>query len=298
MNQPTRLLVVLSLLTLAGSAAAQRFRVMTANLWYSGTRGFDYVHGIYPLGQQITWPGFKGFAKQRFAFGYGVVGLQEIDRGTKRTGGLDVAADLAKALGPTWTHRFAATQESDGGHTGNAMLTNAGIAKLQYWSFAHNPEHPEDYGPRPRGAIAAKLDFAGKRLWFVTTHLEPANRFALAQVFQLLGRVKTFDPDTPVIVVGDMNILNGTGKSATEATYYAMAAAFGAAGFTDVSEKLPTRVPGAEQTIAVTDGQLDYVFLYDPHKRLELKYRASVWVMNYPNIFSDHLAVVADFEWL
>lgn len=160
-----------------------------------------------------------------------------------------------------------------------------------------NPNSHGDYGSRQRGAVAMKLDFNGKRLWFVNTHFEPANRFALAQVFQLLGKVKTFDPDTPVIVVGDMNILNGTGMSATEATYYKMAGAFTAAGFTDISYKKPTRVPGAKQAIAVTDGQLDYIFVYDPHKRLTVKTCRSAWVMSYPNIFTDHLAVIADFEW-
>jgi endonuclease/exonuclease/phosphatase family metal-dependent hydrolase len=293
---PIRACVLLAL-ALSTTCSAQKFRVITSNLWFSGTKGFNYRNGIYPLGRYTTWPGIKTYMKRAIPWGYGIIGLQEVDYKTKRTGGLNVSYDLVGTMGWGWTHRFGATQGSNGGTTGNSVLTNAKVVKVQYWKYTFNPASPVDYGSRQRGAVALKLDFNGKRLWFVNTHLEPSNRFALAQVFQLLGRVKTFDPDTPVIVVGDMNIMNGTGKSATEQTYYRMAGVFDAAGFVDISYKKATRIPGAAQAIPIADGQLDYIFVYDRHARLTVHSCRSAFVMSYPNIFTDHLAVIADFEW-
>lgn len=290
------LLVSLAVLGLHTLAPAQRFRVVTANLWYSGTRGFNSSTGAYPLGHQTSWPGIKAALKWRVSSGYGILGLQEVYWKTKSTGFLDSPADLKAHLGYGWSHRFGATQASDGGFVGNAALTNARIVKEQAWRFAFNPQST-DYGSRPRGAQALKLDFEGKRLWFVNTHLEPSNSVALAQVFQLLGKVKTFDPDTPVLVVGDLNIMNGTGLSPTEKTFLLMDAAFSAAGFVDVSAKKPTRLPGATQGSALADGQIDFIYLYDRHDRLKTR---SCWSgrLGYgPLVFSDHLAVVAEFEW-
>ena len=279
------------------SGAAQRFRVITSNLWFSGTRGFDYVNNIYPLGHATSWPGIKRFMKRWTPSGYGIIGTQETDFYTNRTGKLNVPGNLASHLGSGWTYRYGATAPSDGGWTGNSVLTNAVVAKQQIWKFAFNKSKPADFGKHQRGAVALKLDFAGKRLWFVNTHFETQNRLALAQVFQLLGKIKTFDPDTPVIVVGDLNIMNGVGYSATEATFHKMAAAFSAAGFVDVAEKKYSRMPGAHYALAVADGQIDYIFVYDPHQRLTVHGSWSTRVMHYPQVYTDHFAVMADLEW-
>jgi endonuclease/exonuclease/phosphatase family metal-dependent hydrolase len=182
-----------------------------------------------------------------------------------------------------------------GGTFGNAIVTNAPIAKTQYWRFAHDPDNPQQFGEEPRGAIAVRLDFDRKPLWFVDVHLDPPNGIAMRQVWQLMGRIKTFDPDFPVIVAGDFNIRNRSPRTGSpEQTYYTMAKVFELAGFVDVSLHRDTAVIAPTTAL---DGQLDYVFVYDPNSRITCTSCTAAWVASSPYVFTDHKALVARFRW-
>jgi endonuclease/exonuclease/phosphatase family metal-dependent hydrolase len=201
--------------------------------------------------------------------GYGIIGMQEVDRGTSRVALLNVPQVVAAGMGRGWGSRFDALMSFQGGTFGNAVVANVSITKTQYWHFAHDPNNPLQFGEEPRGAIAVKVDFSGKPLWFVNVHLDPPNGIAMRQVWQLMGNIKTFDPDFPVIVVGDFNIRNrAPGTGSPEQTYFTMAQVFDLAGFEDVSLHRNTAI---EAPTTALDGQLDYVFVYDPNRRITVK---------------------------
>ena len=282
-------------LTLAGTPA-QSFSVVSSNLWYSGTKAYNYsantLHTTFPA---PLW-NIENFFQSVVGSGYGVIALQEVYDGASHVGGLDVPQHIQNRMGYGWTSRFGGLMPTAGGSRGNAVATNANVVKTQYWQFAWDAQNTADYGSEQRGAVATKLDFGGKRLWFVSVHLAYENPVALAQVFQLLGKVKTFDPDSPVIVAGDLNIRNRSpGTGGPDVLYHNMAAAFGSAGFEDVSLHLDTatNVPNS----ATLNGQLDYIYLYDPHNRLTVTSCTARWVYNYPHVWSDHRALLARMYW-
>ncbi len=289
--------LLLWLILLPSLASAQEFTVVSLNMWQSGTRGFNALtHQLLPA-SPARLSGFEAFLRRTVPSGHGLVGLQEVDDGARRSGGIDVAQCLDQAMGPGWANRFGGVLPYQGGRYGNALLTNVRIRKTQYWTFAHDPNNASDYGREPRGAVACKLDFGGKSLWFITTHLDPVNAVALRQAWQLMGCLKTLDPDVPVIVVGDFNIRNRPPRTGNpERTYAHLAAVFDAAasGFVDVSRNLSTAV---EAPLTTTNGQLDYIFLYDPHSRLRLLRCQAAWVTAPRYVLSDHKALVARFRW-
>lgn len=292
-------LAVLSVLPSLAEAQAQSFRVVSSNLWYSGTKAYNYMtnteHTMYPA---PLW-NIENFFQSAVGRGFGVIALQEVYNGTSQVGGLDVPHHIQSRMGVGWTSRFGGLVPTGGGSRGNAVATNANVVKTQYWKFAWDLNNQADYGSEQRGAVATKLDFGGRRLWFVSVHLAYENPVALAQVFQLLGKVKTFDPDSPVIVAGDLNILNRSpGTGSPELTYHKMAAAFGSAGFEDLSLHLDTATRiSATPSSATLNGQLDYIYLYDPHDRLTVTSCTARWVYNYPYVWSDHRALVAQMHW-
>ncbi len=285
-------------LTLAGTPA-QSFSVVSSNLWYSGTKAYNYstntLHTAFPA---PLW-NIENFFQSAVGSGYGVIALQEVYDGASHVGGLDVTQHIQSRMGDGWTSRFGGLMPDAGGSRGNAVVTNATVVKNQYWQFAWDSGNLADYGSEQRGAVATKLDFGGRRLWFISVHLAYENPVALAQVFQLLGKVKTFDPDSPVIVAGDLNIRNrspGTGNP--ELTYHKMAAAFGSAGFEDVSLHLDTATRiSATPSSATLNGQLDYIYLYDPHNRLTVTSCTARWVYDYPYVWTDHRALLARMHW-
>jgi endonuclease/exonuclease/phosphatase family metal-dependent hydrolase len=290
-----QLLPAVLALVLPAAAGAQQFTVISSNLWHSGTRGFDYTTGYMPLGMQVTLPGIAAFFDRTMGSGYGVIGMQEVDRGTSRVGYLDVAQHLAGAIGTGWVSRFGGLMSFQGGAFGNAVVSNVTIAKTQYWRFTHDPTNHAQFGEQPRGAVAVRLDFGKKPLWFVNVHLDPVNGIAMRQAWQLIGMVKTLDPDFPVIVAGDLNIRNrAPGTGTPEQTYFRLAALFELAGFEDVSLHRATAINAPATTL---DGQLDYIFVYDPHDRITVTSCSAEWVFSYPYVFTDHKALVARCRW-
>jgi endonuclease/exonuclease/phosphatase family metal-dependent hydrolase len=125
-----------------------------------------------------------------------LVGLQEVDRGVKRTEGKDEIAELAKLTLMDYT--FAHNLDYQGGQYGVAILSRSLIQKIDHRMYENKREAER------RGMIRVEVDFAGRTLNFATTHLdyqqEDGRLFETEQMLKFLDDVRG-----PLIVVGDFN---------------------------------------------------------------------------------------------
>lgn len=185
-----------------------KIRVMTLNIGKGAT-----------LGQGSVQDNLDGFANLIDSENIDIVGLQEVDIGTTRSGGIDEVDYLKSELQgrqPTekWSGLFAKAIDFQGGEYGIAILTRLNFRdppKVQRWQLS--PKSSE-----PRVAMAVKIDDLGgtgqnkRQLWFVTTHLglktsdDPDASPQLGQISYILQKMQTFDPAVPSILCGDFNI--------------------------------------------------------------------------------------------
>jgi endonuclease/exonuclease/phosphatase family metal-dependent hydrolase len=121
-----------------------------------------------------------------------VIALQEVEA---HDSGADMLAWLASETG--FNAVAGTTLLRHDGHFGNALLTRCPIGKTQLCDLSWRAREP-------RGAIAADLDFQGRHLHVVATHLglRPAER--REQVQQLLKLFGERAGDNAVLV-GDLN---------------------------------------------------------------------------------------------
>lgn len=160
-----------------------------------------------------------------------VVLLQELDSGCKRTGGVDVANELAVALdmGGIFATEFEELDDpvrgerrAGGGVHGNAVLTRLPILPKSSGFFRHSPQYDWEANghtegqPRRGGRVSLWIDVEvnKKVVRCVSTHLENkcgilgrVRQFAemLPTVFNVSGDNKIYDA---VIMGGDLNTLN------------------------------------------------------------------------------------------
>lgn len=127
-----------------------------------------------------------------------IVALQEVDRWTQRTKGLDIIIELADLTGMTYA--FGKTIEYDGGDYGNGVLTRFPILEERNTLYAYETE-----GER-RGAMLLVLDIRGQETLFMNTHLdhreEDTDRLSASE--ELIGQLKPYDA-LPAIICGDFN---------------------------------------------------------------------------------------------
>ncbi|HEV8617959.1 MAG TPA: endonuclease/exonuclease/phosphatase family protein, partial [Candidatus Udaeobacter sp.] len=125
-----------------------------------------------------------------------LVGLQEVDRGVQRTQRIDEIVELAKLT--HMDYAFAFNLAYQGGQYGVAILSRLPIAATEHRLFKNLREAER------RGFIRAEVSFHGRKLNFVTTHLDyQYNDGRLFETEQLLGALH--DVKEPLIVVGDFN---------------------------------------------------------------------------------------------
>jgi len=127
-----------------------------------------------------------------------VVTLQEVDRGTERTGRVDQARRLADLTGMEAV--FGPFMPYQGGEYGMAILTRLEILE------SHNHRLPP--GAEPRTALTVRVRTpGGSPLWVSGVHFYRTERERLAQANRLL---RTLSNQTdPVILAGDFNSLRG-----------------------------------------------------------------------------------------
>ncbi len=125
-----------------------------------------------------------------------LVGLQEVDRGVERTGRVDEIRELARLTGMDYA--FAHNLDYQGGQYGVAVLSRFPILAIDHWRYANTRERER------RGFIRVEVEVKGRRLNFVTTHLDyqftDGRLFETRQLLDALADVRG-----PLVVTGDFN---------------------------------------------------------------------------------------------
>lgn len=199
-----------------------------------------------------------------------LVGLQEVDRGVKRTEGKDEIAELAKLTSMNYV--FAHNLDYQGGQYGVAILSRFPIGAIDHRKYENKREAER------RGMIRVEVEVGGKTINFVTTHLdyqyEDGRVFETQQMLEFLSAQKA-----PLIVVGDFN------DEPTGAAYKLMRA-----GFQDTWVRSRAAGEGLSYPADKPAKRIDYIFT-----RVSDRIRAKrAWTVN--TLASDHLPVIAELE--
>jgi endonuclease/exonuclease/phosphatase family metal-dependent hydrolase len=199
-----------------------------------------------------------------------LVGLQEVDRGVKRTEGKDEIVELAGLT--KMQYAFAHNLDFQGGQYGVAILSRLPIRNIDHRKFENKREAER------RGMIRVQVEFGGKIVNFVTTHLdyqyEDGRVFETEQLLQFLGEVKG-----PIILVGDLN------DEPVGAAYKLLLGSF-----TDAWLENHTKAIGLSYPADKPVKRIDYVF-YRSAERIRSE---KAWVVDTPA--SDHLPVIVELR--
>jgi endonuclease/exonuclease/phosphatase family metal-dependent hydrolase len=192
-----------------------------------------------------------------------VVMLQEVDRRTRRSGGVDQLAELARLNGMGMY--FGKTIDHEGGEYGNAILSRLPVAEHS------NTPLP---GIEPRGFVSILTEDG---VLFLGTHLDvgrsEAARVASAERINAWVAARL---GSPAILAGDLNAVRGS------ATFQKLAAAWTIAG-----GEMPT-IP-----VGKPERQIDFI-LFRPSGRWRV---VEVNVVDEP-VASDHRPIFAVLELL
>ena len=199
-----------------------------------------------------------------------LVGLQEVDRGVKRTEGKDEIAELSKLT--SMHYAFAHNLDYQGGQYGVAILSRFPIRQVDHRKYENRREAER------RGMIRAEIQIAGRTINFVTSHLDyqhaDGRLFETEQMLKFLEDVKG-----PLIVVGDFN-----DEPAGEAYKLILAS------FHDSWMMANAKGAGLSYPADQPSKRIDYVFT----RRSDRIRAKKAWIVN--TLASDHLPVVADLE--
>jgi endonuclease/exonuclease/phosphatase family metal-dependent hydrolase len=199
-----------------------------------------------------------------------LVGLQEVDRGVRRTEGIDEIKELAKMT--RMDYAFGHNLDYQEGQYGIAILSKFLIQKTDHRKFENRREAER------RGMLRVEVDIGGSTINFATTHLDyqrdEGRLFETEQLLRFLADLKN-----PLIVVGDFN------DEPSGSAYKLMLTKFADAwigsrakgdGFSYPADKPSKRI--------------DYIF-YRTSDGVRAK---KAWVVKTPA--SDHLPVMAELE--
>ncbi|MEL6105724.1 MAG: endonuclease/exonuclease/phosphatase family protein [Planctomycetota bacterium] len=132
-----------------------------------------------------------------------IVALQEVDRGTKRSGVIDQLSVLAQR---TKMHAiFGKAKDLEGGEYGNGLLAKEPI------EFVANTALPGGFGREPRSVLVGRVYFNGpnrsrQEVVVLSTHLDfvPGSQAQLDSA-KIIGDVLNEHARVPVLLAGDMN---------------------------------------------------------------------------------------------
>jgi endonuclease/exonuclease/phosphatase family metal-dependent hydrolase len=186
---------------------------------------YNILHGRSPADGRVDVERFREAVASLDA---DVLGLQEVDRHQPRSGGVDLTAAAAEAMGAV-DHRFAAALHGTPGlawtaATGEDQPGSAayGIALLsrypvRRWRVLRLPglrgrvpvwfpdrSHPSLVTEEPRVAVTAEVDAPGGRLTVAVTHLTFIPGWNRVQLRRLV-RATSGGPD-PLVLMGDLNL--------------------------------------------------------------------------------------------
>ena len=136
-----------------------------------------------------------------------VVLMQEVDRGTARSGRVDQAAVIAEAADMHVV--FGRSMNFDGGEYGNAILSRWPVRSSRVVPLQSDQTHPDAAQPtEPRSALHVVVSTPGGALHVLNTHVDHRARSAArqAQIRELLGYAAGAVPsDARVVFGGDLN---------------------------------------------------------------------------------------------
>lgn len=199
-----------------------------------------------------------------------LVGLQEVDRGVKRTEGKDEIAELAALT--KMHYAFAHNLDYQGGQYGVAILSRFPIKSIDHRKYENLREAER------RGMLRVEVEVNGHKLSFANTHLDyqhaDGRLFETEQLLKFLSNVKE-----PLIVVGDFN------DEPSGTSYKLMFA-----GFEDSWARTQKKEPGLTYPADKPVKRIDYIFT----RRTDRLRPKKTWVP--VTLASDHLPLVADIE--
>lgn len=199
-----------------------------------------------------------------------LVGLQEVDRGVKRTEGKDEIVELAAMT--RMEYAFAPNLDYQGGKYGVAILSRFPIKTTEHLMFENKREVER------RGMLRIEVEVEGKRINFVTTHLdyqfEDGRLFETEQMLRFLASAKG-----PIIIVADLNdVPSGS-------AYKLMRTKFEDAWVTSGAKTDGFSYP-ADKPVK----RIDHIF-FSKGDRMKVK---KSWVIE--TVASDHIPVMAELE--
>lgn len=199
-----------------------------------------------------------------------LVGLQEVDRGVKRTEGKDEIGELAKMT--RMDYAFGHHLDYQGGQYGVAILSRFLIQKIDHQKYESRRE------AEPRGMLRVEVEVAGRTINFATTHLDyqhiDGRVFETEQLLRFLEGV-----NDPLILVGDFN------DEPTGSAYKLVQEKFDDAWSRSRPKKEGFSYP-ADRPVK----RIDYIF-FRKGSRVQAK---KAWLVN--TLASDHLPVMAELE--
>lgn len=160
------------------------FCVVSYNIQHGSLSAFDWKHLTEPV---------------RLA-GASLLGMQEVDIGTHRSGGRDTVTGVREAL--RWPEgRFVQSMDYNGGYYGNALFASEPFLAFDTMPLKHIPGHE----PRSIGHAILRLE-NGRRLHFLNTHLTVESAAGREIQFkQIAALLATIPDEDPFLVTGDWN---------------------------------------------------------------------------------------------
>lgn len=201
-----------------------------------------------------------------------LVAVQEVDRNTRRTKGVDQAAELARLTGMHGT--FGKAMEFSGGEYGQAVLSRCPLIEPKTHRLPTTPSREQ------RVALEVRVRPPGlPELTFVGTHLDhvrdETDRVAQARE---LNRLLLHKDAGPTILVGDMNAQPDSQPIRILLEHWSD---------TSGKEPIPT-CPADKPTI-----KIDWILLLKGHG-----WRVISSTVIEEKVASDHRPIVAELEWV
>ena len=200
-----------------------------------------------------------------------MVALQEVDKKTQRSHGIDIAERLGELTG--MTPIFGASIPFGGGEYGNAILTTLQIKKSETFAI------PELVPIEKRSVLVADLLFKESTIQILATHLchrEETNRVEAAKFI----KTKLASDTVNSFLLGDLNAIPTSEPLSI---------------FTEAGWQNPSKIPLPTAPAAAPKRQIDYI-LFRPASLTNPVIR-QVQVID-KRVASDHcpLLVVIDIE--
>ncbi len=210
-----------------------------------------------------------------------IIALQELDIGRKRSGKIDQVDMIAKKL--EMKYHFHPAFRLEGEQYGNAILSRYPMSLVKSGALPGLTGASRQY--EPRGALWVSVDFDGKKVQVINTHLSLWPRERSLQVDALLSPEWLRHPDCqgPVILCGDFNSMPRSNA------------------YSKICDKLydSQLVLAGHRPRSTWSGQyplsrIDYVFI-DTHFQV---HSITVPRTNLEKIASDHLPLIAGLNFV